>query len=126
MKEHQKEENAKRLDRIQKRIEERLGDVKRVVEYSAYAKDREGLPVDNLDEPVIAGRVRFRHAHDEHWGQGDDYESVVFENPKWIDIAVAANCAIVTTGDTHHVFLETVEIFSQEDDVKIVHLGMGS
>lgn len=89
------------------KIEAKLGH-STLVYYSAYESDSSGLPIDNLDDVAITGKVKFIDQADPFWGTNKTYESEVVENPTWLDIACMADNMIRVTGDTHHQFLEKV------------------
>ena len=114
-----------RLDHIHSRIAARLGE-KPVVFYAAYESDEGDLPIDNLDEIAIEGKVKFRAEHDPDSGEGDEYTSPVLDSPTWLDVAVLANQMIKTTGDYHHQFLESVCVLRERDGIKIAGFSMGS
>ncbi len=116
-------EYGDRLDQVHAKIAARLGE-KPVVFYSAYKSDDRDLPIDNLDEIAIEGRVKFRVEHDS--GEGDAYVSPVVDSPTWLDVAVLANEMIKTTGDNHHQFLENVCVLRESGGVKIARFSMGS
>ncbi len=119
------DEYGKRLDDIHGRIAKRLGE-NSIVFYSAYTTDNNGLPIDNLDDIAIEGRVKFHVTHDPFWGSGNPYSSHVVESPTWLDIAVLANKMIKTTGNSHHHYLENVLIVDEDDGTKIAQFLMGS
>ena len=83
-------EYGKRIDEIHARIGARL-DEKPIVYYSAYRSDAEDLPIDNLDEIAIPGKVQFHAEHDPYWGEGKPYTSPVIDSPTWLDVAVLAD-----------------------------------
>lgn len=118
-------EYGKRLDAIRARIAERLGE-KPAVFFSTYKKDADDLPLDNLDEIAIQGRVQFHADRDPFWGNDRPYTSPIVESPTWLDVAVLANEMIKTTGDYHHQFLEGVYVTGEEDGVRLARFSMGS
>lgn len=91
------------------------------VKYSAYKLNDDEVPINNLDEIAIAGKVRFYQKHDSFFGEGYNYVNSEIENPTWIDVAVLANNMIHTTGDKHHKFLEGVK-----QDKDYAYFVMGS
>lgn len=95
-----------------------------LVRFSAYDEDFFGLPKSNLNEVAYIGKIRFIMKRDS-W-RDHDYQSHVFTNPTWIDIAKAANEMIKVTGDAHHVYLEDFEEIGEEGDIVIAEFVMGS
>ena len=118
-------EYGKRLDSLHARIAARLGE-KPVVYYSAYQSDDDDLPIDNLDEVAIHGKVRFLAEHVSEVGEGRPYSSEIVESPTWLDVAVLANEMIKTTCDFHHQFLESVRIAGEDNGTKLAKFSMGS
>jgi hypothetical protein len=96
--------------------------------YSAYDLDDDDEPIDNLDEIAAKGKVILVGFADDYWGgnESKDYRSEVLENPTWLQVAVCANAMIKTTKDTHHCFLEGLEKHSEEDNVTVYEMSMGS
>jgi hypothetical protein len=101
------EDWTERNQRIQDRVKAHIGQNAKVY-YSAYESDRNGLPVDNLDEIAIKGKVIFYRA--KGWLKEKSYRSEVLENPTYLQACKCANDSIITTGDHHHLFFEGVEI----------------
>ncbi|MEQ8785062.1 MAG: hypothetical protein RIC55_02130 [Pirellulaceae bacterium] len=119
------DEFGKRMNAINGRIAERI-EGERVVCFSAFPSDDDRLPIDNLDDVPIQGKVIFRAEADDFWGEGHDYESDVVDSPTWLEVAVLADEMIKTTGDYHHQFLERVRVIDEEDGVKVARFSMGS
>jgi hypothetical protein len=80
------------------------------VHYSANPRDDDDIPVDNLDEVAVDGKVIFVAEGDEFYGgdESSDYQSPVLENPTWLELCKHFNDQIKTTGDYHHIFFEGV------------------
>ena len=115
----------KRLDKmastVAAAVRKHLGHKQPVVIYSAYDQDRLGRTLDNLAKPLrdtngklVEGPVVFTAPYDAFYDgehsrggkKGSSYRSSVVHNPTFLDAALAADCAIRTTQDRHHVFLE--------------------
>ncbi len=101
------------------------------VYYSAYESDPDGIPIDNLDEIPVPGKVMMVEQGDNFFGDGKGYRSKVLDSPTWLDLCVAANDMIIATDDKHHIFLEAVvatpkTLFQDNDEVKILRFSMGS
>lgn len=105
-----------------------------LVSYSAYdyVDEEHDIAVDNLDEVPIPGKIVIREKADRFWG-GDkarDFESPVLDSPTWLDLCVQADNMIRKTRDTHHVFLELIQVVKEEtingETVKICEFSMGS
>ena len=100
-----------------------------VVYYSAYKTSKAtGDPLNNLNSIAVRGKVIFREKTDAFWADGGkDYQSEVLENPTWLDVAVAADEMIRTTGDRHHIYLESIHPMNEKiDGVKVYEFWMGS
>lgn len=113
-------------DRVARRIAEEGQDL--LVDFSAYRDGEGGLPVDNLDEVAVRGRVKFAAGADRCWGGEDSrsWESPVLTDPTWLDLAVQANDMMRRTNDSHHSFLEGVEVVGAEGGTQIARFLMGS
>ena len=94
------------------------------VSFSAYEVDEKEVPINNLTDIVVEGKVKFISPKG-IW-RNEKYISKVVENPTWLDIAILANEMIQKTQDTHHVFLEDIEYVREENDMKIYDFIMGS
>ena len=95
------------------------------VTYSAYKSDDDGIPIDNLDEVPVQGRVKFV-AEPDSWST-ERYESSVVESPTWLEITLIADDMIKTIEDFHHIFLENIRHTKTElDGTKIYCFIMGS
>lgn len=86
-------------------IGDRLNYLDNVV-YSAYTFDKNGLPVDNLDELAIAGEAKI--SYDVASSDDKFFKPVVITNATWENLTHIAEDAIVATGDYHHQFFEGV------------------
>lgn len=118
------------VEPMEKRVDEAVkkNGQKPYVIYSAYQHDEDGIPINNLDEIAVEGNVKFVEMGDTFFGDGSNYESDVFYNPTWLDVAVLANEMIIATGDKHHVFLEGVIHTGREQGagIQTVRFCMGS
>lgn len=101
---------------IQKEIEEKFCD-RKYVNYAAYDSDEYDIPINNLNDIPITGKVRFVN---------EEFDSGVFENPTWLDIAVIANRMLFDTAEYLNVYLEDVEAIKHEDGVTTAIFHMGS
>lgn len=101
-----------------------------IVIYSAYSS-KDDIPVDNLDTIAMQGNCVFVDSGDDFFGNGESYESDVFYNPTWLDVAVIANEMILKTGDKHHCFLEGIYVTPKQQEqtgaeIKTIRFSMGS
>lgn len=96
--------------------------------YSAYKSDDNDVPIDNLDEIAVTGKVVLVSGPNEYYGgpKSKAYRSGVIENPTWLMVAVEANAMIREVRDTHHCFLEGLEHEGTEGDVNVFSFSMGS
>ena len=112
------------LDEMEVVIDEAIsasGQDESLVIYSAYDSDENDVPINNLHEVAVEGRVILVQARDKYWGGHDSkqYQSEVLENPTWLQVAVCANAMIAVTNDRHHVFLEGLRYSTTRDGVKV-------
>lgn len=111
-------------DAILAKVASAIKDQEVRVRYSAYENDADGIPVDNLDEVAIPGRVAV--LDDQHYSTGEQiYISPIVENPTWLDLTILANKMLNRTMDGH-VFLEAFYIIGKHDKTSIIEFGMGS
>jgi hypothetical protein len=117
---------AAAFDAIQARINVRMNR-KCFVVFSAYKFDEDKVPIDNLDEVPIPGKVKIRRSRDQFLGRKprNDYESEVLENPTWLDLCVIAHALISLTNDRTHCYLETISVVGDDGGVQIAKLGLG-
>lgn len=96
--------------------------------YSVYESDKDDVPIDNLDEVAVKGKVVLIASADEFWGgkKAKDYTSDVLVDPTWLEVAVCANKMIVKVRDTHHCFLEDLHLERKEGDITFYSFSMGS
>jgi hypothetical protein len=125
---------SKAMDAIDKRVEAHIKATGRkniILDYSAYQTDViDGveLPIDNLDQVPVRGKVKFIAEPDDFFGgeESQPYVSPVVESPTWLEVCLYANDAILQTNDHHHCFLEGLDVRRVEGDVQIVEFSMGS
>ena len=98
------------------------------VDYSAYKTDKDDMPIDNLDQVAVEGKVILVGHADDFFGgsKSKDYRSDILENPTWLQVAVCANKMIKRTRDTHHCFLEGLTRIGEEDGIQVYEFFMGS
>jgi hypothetical protein len=112
-------------DAIQNRVRARVGP-KCSVFFSAYKLDSDKVPIDNLDDVPITGRVIIKRIRDRSRGQlSKDYESPTMESPTWLDLCVIANNQIMATRDRVHRYLENVEVVGNTGDIQIAIFRLG-
>lgn len=111
------------LNKMQDKVDKAIDDachLNKYVIYSAYDYDEWDNPSDNLNEVPIKGKVVFFNSY-------ETFDSGVYENPTWLDIAVIANRMIIETKDYHHVYLEAVDVFDADGNENLMaKLVMGS
>lgn len=114
-------------DAIDKKVNEGVGK-ESVVQYSAYETTEDGIPIDNLSDVPIEGKIQLRASADDYWGgeNSEGYISPIVDSPTWLEIAVLADEMIRKTRDRHHSFLEGIHVLKEEDGVKICRFSMGS
>ena len=98
--------------------------------YAAHENEND-IPVDNLNEIAVSGKVKFVEQGDTFYGNGESYRSKVLVNPTWLDVCVVANEMILATGNKHHIYLEDVvltekTLFLDNNEIKIARFSMGS
>lgn len=101
---------------------------KKYVIYSAYKSDKDGEPIDNLNEIAVKGKVILVGEADDFWGgkKAKDFRSKVLENPTWLIVAIHANATIKKTRDLHHVFLEGMDKKGKDGKATVYEFCMGS
>jgi hypothetical protein len=108
------------------------GQEESIVYYSAYEATKEGIPIDNLDEIPMQGKIMLVDDGSDFYGSGEAYKSKTLDSPTWLELCVAANEMICTTKDKHHVFLEgimaTEQVLTLQDmtEIKVCNFNMGS
>lgn len=128
-----------RYQQAMRRIEKRLDDTLRaedkplLVIYAAYNTDEGDLPIDNLDEVAVPGKVIFLAEPEPAFGgdKSKKYESPIVENATWLELCLHANRMLKTTRDRHHVYLEGVykdqeATGMRADGVAVYRFDMGS
>lgn len=94
-------------------------DVRDIVIYSAYPTGEDDLPINNLDQVAFKGTYRVDVPGDSFFGNGNAYcHPHTMVDPTWLDLALAANMAILATGDEHHVFFEGATVTCEPTDSK--------
>jgi hypothetical protein len=116
---------ASACDAIQNRVERSIGP-KCVVYFSAYTLDADQVPVDNLDEVPVTGKLLVRGSRLRGGQRGKDYESCVLENPSWLDLCGIANDQIIATRDREHRYLEGIEVVENNGDVQLTAFRLGA
>lgn len=114
------------INKLDQRLLERYGETLKV-EYSAYENDADDMPIDNLDEVPIEGKVRFMENPNEIGGA--PWVSGIYNSPTWLELVGIAQEKMEATGDTHHCFLEGVNVLRRPDKEGgciVARLVMGS
>lgn len=113
-------------DKMEIKVAERVRGECRVF-YSAYDSDEDGIPVDNLDEIALVGKIAVIC----NWPSVIDTEKVltseILKSPTWLDLTVISNDLINETCDYHHRFFEGYHIIGEtHGGVMLIDLHMGS
>ena len=117
---------AAACDAIQNRVKASIGP-KCAVYFSAYTLDSDQVPVDNLDEVPITGKLLVRGSRRVRGSQRSrDYESSILENPSWLDLCGIANDQIIATRDREHRYLEGIEVVENNGDVQLTAFRLGA
>ena len=109
-----------RLNSIHEKVDEELHKHYKKVEYFNYSAYpiNENLPVNNLNEVAVQGKMIFYSPRNEFWG-GDsskDYVSKVLENPTWLELCVHSYKAMRKNKDFHHCFFEGIKFHSMQEE----------
>ena len=92
----------------------KLGNLESKVIYSAWDCDGDAVPPNNLNDVPFEGTFMVVADYDSYWdstgGNGEAYINGPVTNPTWLELAILANEAIHTTGDTHHCFFEGAQV----------------
>lgn len=77
--------------------------------YSAYDLDERDIPINNLNEVPVEGKIKFVEG---------EFESEVMDSPTWLDIAIVANKMISKTRDFQNKYFEdfNVEKLGEDDN----------
>jgi len=98
------------------------------IEFSAYPNDDNDVPINNLNDVAIKGRVVLMD--DGHGGfDGGSYVSAIIEDPTWIQLCYLFNESVKITKDFHHRFLEGVQHdpkVVREDELMVYRFCTGS
>lgn len=110
---------------IQDMVEEAVkadGQERVYVRYSAYEWDGNDIPINNLNEVPVKGKVKFLDD-----GQNEnDFESEVMDSPTWLEIAVVANKMIQGTENYYEPYLDNIEILDDgNEEVTEITIIMG-
>lgn len=93
------------VDRLKQKTKKKI-----LVKYSNYDTDKNGIPINNLDNIAVKGNVKFYQKKNKLYGENSkDFESKIIKNPTWFDIILLANDMIHTTKDNHHIYLEGIK-----------------
>ena len=93
------------VDRLKQKTKKKI-----LVKYSNYNTDKNGIPINNLDNIAVKGNVKFYQKKNKLYGENSkDFESKIIKNPTWFDIILLANDMIHTTKDNHHIYLEGIK-----------------
>jgi hypothetical protein len=117
--------HAVACDAIQDRVRQAIGR-KCFVFFSAYALDNDNLPVDNLDDVPLTGKIVVRAGRVPGVSSSLGYQSPVMVSPTWLDLCIVANEQIVKTRDRSRCYLEQVDAIEAVGDIQFVALRLGS
>ena len=111
---------------MNKRVDAVLENKERII-FSVY-KYKDGVPIDNLDEIPVKGKVIFVAEKDDFFGGklSEDYQSEIVENPTWLQICVLFSDSVSKTKDFHHVYLEGITEKSNIDGIPCYEFLTGS
>lgn len=103
-------------DSVEKAIKEDGQEI--LLKYSAYEWDENDLPINNLKEVPIKGKVVFL-------SEEEDFKSEIYESPTWLEIAVIANKMCLETECRFNVFLEELQVYENMEKVSEATIIMG-
>lgn len=103
------------------------GSRKSIVIYRAYIEDTQQMPIDNLDQVAVQGKVRFASSASVYGRQltEKDYLSKIVVNPTWLQVAIFANEMLEKTNQRERICLEDVVVVRQDYGVKKAVFSMG-
>jgi hypothetical protein len=84
------------------------------------------VPVDNLDEVPITGKLLVRSSRVRGSQRSSDHESSILENPSWLDLCGIANDQIIASRNRDHRYLEGIEVGENNGDVQSTALRLGA
>ena len=89
-----------------------------LVRYSAYNLDKNGVPINNLYDIAIEGKVIFNYKYN-----GLEYVSDYIKNPRWIDVCKLANDMILKLNVKDKLFLEGISDVHMFSNVITFYMG---
>jgi hypothetical protein len=114
---------ASACDAIQNRVKHRIGR-NCVVVFHAYKLNADRLPIDNLDEVPVSGKLLIRSGRRRRAAQSIEFESPVVENPSWLELCVIANNQLIATRDRKHRYLEQIDVVGSIDEIQVAVLRL--
>ena len=95
-----------RYNEIQDMVDKAIKDDGREIwlKYSAYEWSDDDMPINNLKEIPIKGKVVLL-------SEEGDFRSEVLESPTWLEIAVVTNKMCIETECKYNVFLEELSVY---------------
>lgn len=114
-----------RLDAIQKEIGCHING-EYLVHYCLNDEDQNGLPVNNLRDKAISGKVIFDQGDNRCVNDRERFIGKHFTDPTWLDVTIAANDFLNVTDSRRHVYLEDILVVSESNNTKHVTFVFGS
>lgn len=97
-----------------------IGSKEIIVVYKAYEEDTQQMPIDNLEQIAVQGKVRFASSANVYGRKitGLDYLSKIFVNPTWLQAAFLANQMLEKNGERRRICLENILVCRRENGIK--------
>ena len=103
------------IDEMVKIAIEETGDEQQIY-YTAYETDQFDIPINNLEDIPVQGKIKFVNASGE-------WESPILISPTWLEITIFANRMAIETYSWYRSFND-FEIIYNQDDVMIAEFEM--
>jgi hypothetical protein len=112
------------IDQIDKNVEQAIKEAafgkmyseKRVI-YTAYEMDEYDIPISNLDEVPVKGKIKFV-------SEDGEWHSPVLDSPTWLQIAVYANAMLIATDEFYFKYFDDFEVVDNENGIMIANFNM--
>lgn len=104
------------------------GHKKVYITYSAYNEDVNGIPINNLNDIAVNGKVILIVKSTSFFGgpKSRPYVSDVLTDPTWLDVCIQANASVRYTRDRSHIFVESLGNHAPIDGIPVRVILLGS
>jgi hypothetical protein len=103
------------IDEMVKTAIEEAGD-KQQIYYTAYETDQFDVPINNLEEIPVQGKIKFVD-------EDGEWESPILDSPTWLRIVIFANRMVIETEAWYRSF-DDFDITDNQDGIMIAEFEM--